>query len=80
MFQKIISAIAGPLADVAIKGLQNVVTKVVGTIADGMRTKKHNKLNEELQAIRAELRMKPRINKHEAADFARRLNDIGSKL
>lgn len=78
--QKLLSAIIGPLADVAIKGLREVFTKVIGTVADGVRTKKFNNLNEELNKLRAELRRKPRISKDEASDFARRLNDLGRKL
>ena len=80
MWQKLLSNIAGPLADVVVKGLRSAITSVVGSVADGMRTKKFNDLNEDLQAIRAELRVKPRISKDEAIDFARRLNDIGRKL
>lgn len=80
MWDRLLKVVAGPLIDYAIKGARTVITKVIGSVADGLRTRKFNQLNARIDELQAELRHKPRINKNEAISIARRINDIRKRV
>jgi len=69
------------LTNIILQGVQKLISGVVGLVTDGMRTKKYKEVHSRLDTIEATLRRRPnKLRKKDAADLARKLNDIRSKL